>query len=123
MGSNRNFGLVFSVVFIILGFFPLIKDSNPNFWLIVISLLFLFFGIFIPNVLKPLNILWFKFGILLGTFVSPIIMLLIFYLIITPIGIIMKIFGKDLLNLKYDKKKNTYWIKRESFNKSMKRQF
>ena len=99
MGSNRNFGLVFSVVFIILGFFPLIKDSNPNFWLIVISLLFLFFGIFIPNVLKPLNILWFKFGILLGTFVSPIIMLLIFYLIITPIGIIMKIFGKDLLNI------------------------
>ena len=123
ISSNRNFGLVFSVFFLILGLWPLINNNAINIWLIIISLIFLFLGLMNSKILYPLNKLWFKFGIALGTIIAPIVMGIIFFFLITPIGLLMKITGKDLLNTKYNKKINSYWIKRDKSVDSMKKQF
>ena len=123
IGTNRSFGLVFFVVFLIIGLWPLKGSGSINFWLISISLIFLFLGLINSKFLSPLNKLWFKFGIILGAIIAPIVMCIIYFLVVTPIGLIMKIMGKDLLNLKYHKKKKTYWIKRDGPVGTMKRQF
>ena len=123
MSSNRNFGLVFFIVFLLLGFWPLIKGEEIRFWSVIISMVFLFLGIINSKLLTPLNLLWFKFGILLGSIFAPIVMMFVFFLVVTPIGFTMRIMGKDLLNKKPDKKKETYWINREKSAGSMKRQF
>ena len=123
MSSNRNFGLVFFIVFLLLGFWPLINGEEIRFWSVIISMVFLFFGIINSKLLTPLNLLWFKFGILLGSIFAPIVMMFVFFLVVTPIGFTMRIMGKDLLNKKPDKKKETYWINREKSAGSMKRQF
>ena len=123
IGSNRNFGIVFFVVFLILGLWPLIHGDQIRIWFIIISLVFLILGLINSKLLTPLNKLWFKFGIILGAIVAPVVMGIVFFLVITPIGLIIKIMGKDLLNKKYDKKKKTYWIKRDTSVGTMKRQF
>jgi|TARA_B110000438_G_scaffold290618_1_gene326546 hypothetical protein len=123
MGSNRSFGLVFFIVFLIIGLWPLKVEGSINLWLIAISLIFLFLGLMNSKVLSPLNKLWFKFGIILGAIIAPIVMCIIYFLVVTPIGLIMKIMGKDLLNLKYNKSAKTYWIKRNIPVGTMKRQF
>ena len=123
MGSNRNFGLVFFILFLILGFWPIINEGEIRIWLVVISLIFLVLGMMKSKLLTPLNKLWFKFGMILGAIVAPIVMGVVFFLVVTPTSIVMSIMGKDLLNKKYDKKKETYWIKRVSSIGSMKRQF
>jgi len=123
MSSNRNFGLVFFIVFLLLGFWPLINGEEIRFWSVIISMVFLFLGIINSKLLTPLNLLWFKFGILLGSIFAPIVMMFVFFLVVTPIGFTMRIMGKDLLNKKPDKKKETYWINREKSAGSMKRQF
>ena len=120
--SNRNFGITFFIFFLILSLYPLIQDKNINYVLLFISIIFLFLSFLKPKVLKPLNKIWFKFGIFLGKFVSPIVMGLIFFLVITPTGLIMKAIGKNLLNLKKENKK-TYWINKDNSNNSMKNQF
>jgi len=120
--SNRNFGITFFIFFLILSLYPLIQDKNINYVLLFISIIFLFLSFLKPKVLKPLNKIWFKFGIFLGKFVSPIVMSLIFFLVITPTGLIMKVIGKNLLNLKNENKK-TYWINKDNSNNSMKNQF
>ena len=107
----------------ILALYPLLKNENANIWFLTVSLIFLVLGIINSKILKPLNKLWFKFGILLGKIISPIIMGAIFFLVVTPIGIIMKILGKDLLRLKYDKKKRSYWIEKSGPKSRMKNQF
>ena len=121
VGSNKSFGIVFFVFFLIIGLYPLINEDNIRIWSIVISIIFLILGLINSQILTPLNILWFKFGMLLGRFVSPIVMGLVFFLVVTPTGLIMKLFNKDLLNLK-KKDKESYWIKRKS-KSEMKNQF
>ena len=98
-------------------------DSSPRLIFIVLSLFLLFLGIVNSKILTPLNKLWFSFGIILGAVISPIVMCLVFFLVLTPIGILVKILRKDLLLIKYDKTKKTYWIKRTNVAGTMKRQF
>lgn len=121
MSSNKSFGIVFCIVFLIIAFFPLIYGEPYRIWSIIISTIFLFLGLINASILTPLNIIWTKFGILLGKFVSPIIMGLVFFGVVTPTGLIMKIFKKDLLNLKR-KNIKSYWIDRKS-KSDMKNQF
>lgn len=114
--SNKNFGIVFFIFFIAVAFYPLINNEEYRLWALITSLIFLILGLFNSSFLTPFNLLWFKFGIMLGHIVSPIIMALVFFLVVTPTGLIMKLFNKDLLNLK--KRDNvSYWIKRKTKSK------
>ena len=122
LGSNRSFGIVFFIVFVLIAIYPLINHEEIRIWSLIISFLFLFLGLLNSNILTPLNKLWFKFGILLGKIISPIIMGVIFFLVVTPIGILMRLLGKDLLNLKYNKNKS-YWIEKDGPKSKMKNQF
>ena len=120
--SNRSFGFVFATVFFLIAIYPLINSGEIKYWSIIISIIFLILGLINSRLLSPLNNLWFKFGIYLGKIISPIIMGIIFFLVVTPIGLIMKILKKDLLNLKYNSKK-TYWINKTGPKSKMKNQF
>ena len=123
MSSNRNFGLVFFFIFLIVGLLPLLKEEPFRIWSIVIAIIFLILGLMNSKLLTPLNKLWFKFGLFLGSIVSPIVMGIVFFLVITPIGFVMKIMGKDLLNKKKDNDKKSYWINRSKTKSTMKQQF
>ena len=123
ISSNRNFGLVFFFVFLIVSLWPLLNEGPLKIWSIIIGIIFLILGLINSKLLTPLNILWSKFGMFLGSIVSPIVMGIVFFLVITPTGFIMKIMGKDLLNKKYDSKKKTYWINRGKTKTTMKQQF
>ena len=123
IGSNRNFGLVFFIVFFIISLWPLTYEDPIRIWSVIISLVFLVLGLMNSKLLTPLKKLWFKFGIILGAIVAPVVMGVVFFLVVTPTGLVMKIMGKDLLNKRYDKKKRTYWIKRDTSIGTMKRQF
>ena len=123
ISSNRSFGLVFFAFFLIISLWPLINDAEIRIWSLIISIIFLLLGLFNSKILTPLNKIWFKFGIILGKFVSPIVMGLVFFLVVTPTGIIMRLTGKNLLGLKKDIKKDTYWIKKNNYLSSMKNQF
>ncbi|MDB9819318.1 SxtJ family membrane protein [Candidatus Pelagibacter sp.] len=122
ISSNRNFGVVFFIFFMIISLFPLFKDGNVRVWALVVAIIFLILGLLNSSVLSPMNRIWFKFGILLGSFVSPIVMGIVFFAIVTPTSLIMKVLGKNLLNLKKDNKK-TYWIERSKIKSKMKNQF
>jgi hypothetical protein len=122
VGSNKSFGIVFFLFFLIVAIYPMFFDGNLRVWSIIISIIFLMLGLLNSRVLTPLNLLWFKFGILLGRIVSPIVMGLVFFVIVTPTGLIMKFLNKDLLNLKKSKSKS-YWIKRTTLKTDMKNQF
>ena len=120
--TNRNFGIVFSVVFLFIALWPLLKQNDVRIWSLIISIIFLILGLLNSNILLPLNKLWFKFGILLGSIVAPIVMGIVYFLVVTPIGLIMRMFRKDLLNLKKNNK-NTYWIDKDNSNSNLKNQF
>ena len=122
IGSNRSFGFVFFVVFLLISIYPFLKDENIRLWSFIISIIFLFLGLLNSNLLSPLNKLWFSFGLFLGKIISPVIMGIIFFLVVTPIAIIMRLFKKDLLNLKF-KENNTYWIDKTGPKSKMKNQF
>ena len=122
ISSNRSFGIVFFIVFLLIALYPLLKDNDLRIWSLVISFIFLILGLINSKILTPLNRLWFKFGLLLGKFISPLIMGIIFFVVVTPIGIIMRLLKKDLLNLKYNKKE-TYWIDKSGPKSKMKNQF
>ena len=122
VGSNKSFGIVFCIFFLIVGLYPLINADGIRIWSIILSIIFLILGLSNSRFLTPLNILWFKFGIFLGKFVSPIIMGLVFFLVVTPTGIIMRLLKKDLLKLKKNNLK-TYWINRSETKSDMKNQF
>ena len=121
VSSNKSFGIVFSIFFAAVALYPLINHEEFRLWAIVISIIFLILGLINSVVLTPLNLIWFKFGIFLGKFISPIVMGLVFFCVVTPTGLIMRLFKKDLLNLKIDKKKS-YWIERKT-KSEMKNQF
>ena len=122
IGSNKSFGIVFFIVFFIIALFPLINNSEIRVWAVIISLIFLILGLINSKILTPLNKAWFKFGIFLGKIISPLIMGIIFFLVVTPIGILMKMLKKDLLNLKFNKHKS-YWIEKTEPKSKMKNQF
>ena len=122
ISSNRSFGIVFFIVFLLIALYPLLKGNDLRIWSLIISLIFLVLGLINSKILTPLNRLWFKFGLLLGKFISPIIMGIIFFGVVTPIGIIMRLLNKDLLNLKYNRKE-TYWINKSGAKSKMKNQF
>ncbi len=122
VGSNRNFGIVFSIVFLLISLYPLLKSEDIRVLSLVVSFIFLILGIFNSKILSPFNKLWFKFGLLLGKFVSPLIMMIIFFFVVTPIGILMRLFRKDVLNLKFNNKE-TYWIEKNGPKSKMKNQF
>ena len=122
ISSNRSFGIVFFIVFLLIALYPLLKGNDLRIWSLVISFIFLALGLVNSKILTPLNRLWFKFGLLLGRFISPLIMGIIFFIVVTPTGIIMRLFKKDLLNLKYNKKE-TYWINKSGPKSKMKNQF
>tara|TARA_Y100000817_G_scaffold269242_1_gene226697 strand:+ start:404 stop:793 length:390 start_codon:yes stop_codon:yes gene_type:complete len=122
IGSNRSFGVVFFVVFLLIGLWPILKGNEIRIWSIVISLIFLILGILNSKILTPFNKVWFRFGIFLGNFISPIIMGIVFFLVVTPTGLIMKLFRKDLINLRKNNS-STYWIEKKDIKSSMKNQF
>ena len=122
ISSNRSFGIVFFIVFLLIALYPLTYSEEIRVWSATISLIFLVLGLFNSKILTPLNKLWFKFGIFLGKIISPLIMGMIFFLVVTPIGLIMRLLGKELLNLKYNKNKS-YWIEKNGPKSQMKNQF
>ena len=120
--SNRSFGIVFSIVFLIIAIYPLINNEDIRVWSLIISVIFLILGYFKSRILTPLNSLWYKFGIFLGRIVSPIILGVIYFFIVTPTSILMRLFKKDLLNLKFSNNKS-YWIKKQGPKSKMKNQY
>ena len=122
IGSNRSFGIVFFIFFLIVSIWPLIDGGNLRIWSLVISLAFLFLGLLNSKILSPLNLLWMKFGVLLGKVISPMVLGLIYFFVITPIGLLMRLIGKDLLKKNFSNNKS-YWIKRNKNIGSMKKQF
>ena len=122
IGSNRSFGIVFCIFFLIVSIWPLIDGETLRIWSLVISLAFLFLGLLNSKILSPLNLLWMKFGVLLGKVISPMVLGLIYFFVITPIGLLMRLIGKDLLKKNFSNNKS-YWIKRNKKIGSMKKQF
>ena len=120
--SNRNFGIVFSIVFLIIAIWPILNQNEIRIWSIIISLIFLILGLINSKFLSPLNKAWFKFGLILGSVIAPIVMGIVFFLVVTPTGLIMKALGKDLLELKRNKN-NTYWLEKDNSNNNLKNQF
>jgi len=124
--SDRSFGIVFAVVFGIVGFWPLIGGAAPRLWSLIVAAAFLGVAVVCPRLLAPLNRLWLKFGLLLHKVTNPIIMGLVFFLAVVPTALIMKLLGKDPLRRKLDKQAQSYWISREPPGpppESMKNQF
>ena len=122
IGSNKSFGIVFFIVFLIIAIYPFLNQGELRLWSLIVSIIFLILGLLNSKLLLPLNKIWFKFGILLGKIVSPLVMGLIFFFVVTPIGILMRILKKDLLNLKFNKN-TTYWIEKNDPKSKMKNQF
>ena len=123
ISSNRNFGLVFFIVFLIVALWPLKYEEDIRLWSLVLSIIFFILGILNSQLLTPLNKLWFKFGMFLGLIVSPIVMGIVYFIVVTPIGIFMRLLGKDLLKTSKAKNASTYWIKRIEKQSTMKKQF
>jgi hypothetical protein len=123
MGSERNFGLVFAAVFALIALLPLLGGSGPRWIVLAIAIVFAAVAMFVPSVLRVPNRLWYKFGMLLGAIVAPIIMGLVFLIAFLPIGLILRASGKDLLSMKMQPDAKTYWIGRETPPKTMKLQY
>ena len=122
IGSNRSFGVVFFVVFLLIALYPVINNGEIRIWSLITSIIFLILGLLNSKFLNPLNKLWFKFGIVLGKIISPLIMGIIFFLVVTPTGLIMRLLRKDILNLKYNQN-SSYWIEKKGPKSKMKNQF
>ena len=122
ISSNRSFGIVFFVVFLLIALYPIINSEEIRIWSLIISFIFIILGLLNSKILTPLNKLWFKFGLFLGKIVSPLIMGVIFFFVVTPIGLIMRMLGNDVLNLKQNKNKS-YWIEKSGPKGRMKNQF
>ena len=120
--SNKSFGIVFSVVFFIISLYPLVNQEDMRIWSLVIAVIFFILALLNSKILTPLNKIWTRFGIFLGNFISPIVMGIIFFFVVTPIGLLLRLFGKDVLNLKKNKF-STYWIKKTNQKSSMEKQF
>ena len=121
--SNRSFGILFFIVFLIFGVWPLKNSENLNYYFIIFSGIFLLLGLLNSKLLSPLNKIWIKFGEILGIIIAPIIMALVYFVILTPVSLVVRVFGKDILGLKFINKQQTYWINRKKNMGSMRKQF
>ena len=120
--SNKSFGIVFFIVFIIISLYPLVNQEDIRIWSLFIAFIFLILALLNSKILTPMNKIWTRFGLFLGNFISPIVMGIIFFFVVTPIGLLMRLFGKDILNLKKNKF-STYWIKKTNQKSNMEKQF
>ena len=123
MSSNKSFGIVFFLVFTIIALYPLLNDQSFRVWSLIVGFIFLFLGIVNSVILTPLNALWFKLGLFLGKFIAPIVMGIVYFIVVFPTSLLLKIFKKNYLNIKYEKNINSYWINVKSKNTTMKNQF
>tara|TARA_B100001146_G_C15774110_1_gene261329 strand:- start:57 stop:449 length:393 start_codon:yes stop_codon:yes gene_type:complete len=123
ISSNRSFGLLFFIVFLAISLWPLKSQEDLRLWAFILALIFFVLGILNSKFLTPLNKLWMKFGIFLGSIISPFVMGVVFFMVVTPVGLIMRFLGKDLLRIKKSKFVSTYWISREKQSNTMKKQF
>ena len=121
--TNKNFGILFFIVFLIFGLWPLKNGENLNYYFIIFSGIFLLLGLLNSKLLSPLNKIWIKFGEILGIIIAPIIMALVYFVILTPVSLVVRVIGKDLLGLKFKNKQQTYWINRKKNMGSMRKQF
>lgn len=121
--AERKFGILFGFIFLIIFFWPGLSGSNFKVWPLIVSIIFFIITFIKPIIFKPFNIAWIKFGEILGLIIAPLVMALVYFMILTPVSLVVRIFGKDLLGLKFSKKKDTYWIKRQKKLGSMKKQF
>ena len=121
--SEKSFGVVFSMVFLIVALYPLINSESLRIWALVVSIIFFLLAFLAPKILVLPNKLWFKFGLLIGSIVAPIVMAFVYFVTVLPTGLIMRILGKDLLKQKLDKNAKSYWIERKEPMGSMKNQF
>ena len=121
--SNRSFGILFFLVLLGFGLWPLTKGMSPNIYLIIISVIFLILGLLNSKLLSPLNNLWIKFGEILGKVIAPIVMAVVYFLILTPISLLVRLFGKDLIEMKFNNNVKSYWIKRKKHLGTMDKQF
>ena len=122
ISSNRSFGLLFFIVFLAISLWPLKSQEDLRLWAFILALIFFVLGILNSKFLTPLNKLWMKFGIFLGSIISPVVMGVVFFIVVTPVGLIMRFLGKDLLRINKSKFVSTYWISREKQNSTMKKQ-
>ena len=120
--SNRSFGIIFSIFLLIVELWPLMSSNSPRLWALIVALIFLILGLLNSKLLTPFNKLWIKFGEFLGKIISPIVMGIVYFFVVTPIGIFMRLNKKDLLKLKFSEN-SSYWIKREKNIGPMKKQF
>ena len=121
--SEKSFGVVFSIVFLIIALYPLITSEGLRIWALVVSIIFFLLAFLAPKILVLPNKLWFKFGLLIGSIVAPIVITLVYFVTVVPTGLIMRLLGKDLLKQKLDKNAKSYWIERKEPMGSMKNQF
>ncbi len=123
ISSNKSFGILFFIVFFLIGIWPLFNGEALRIWPIPIALIFLVLGLINSKILTPLNLIWVKFGELLGKIIAPIVMALVYFVVLTPISLILRLVNKDILKLKILKNTDSYWIKRKKKIGSMKKQF
>ena len=123
ISSNRNFGIVFFIVFLLISIYPFLNGNDLRIWSLLISFVFLILGLMNSSILSPLNRSWIKFGELLGRIIAPIVMAVVYFIVLTPISFLVRIMGKDLLKTKFSDTDNTYWVKREKSLGSMDKQF
>ena len=124
MPTNKNFGLVFFVVFFLIFIEPIIRNDELRYWSLIVSIIFLILGLINSKILSPLNKIWFQFGLLIGKLVSPIIMGLVFFLVVTPTSLLLRLFSKDILKIKKKKKsEKSYWLEKSGKTTTMKNQF
>ena len=121
--GNRGFGILFFIVFLVIALWPLTKNSELNHYLLSISIVFLILGLLNSKILSPLNKLWIKFGEILGRIIAPIVMALVYFFVLTPISLGVRLFGKDLINMKHNKQSKSYWLNRKKDIGSMDKQF
>tara|TARA_X000000368_G_C22939272_1_gene671356 strand:+ start:306 stop:695 length:390 start_codon:yes stop_codon:yes gene_type:complete len=122
ISSNRSFGIVFFIFFLIVSIYPILNTESIRVWSLILAIIFLILGLINSEILTPLNKLWFKLGIFLGRFIAPIVMGFIFFFVVTPTSLIMKLLQKDILRLKKNNSK-TYWINKSNENNDLKNQF
>ncbi len=122
ISSNKSFGILFFVVFFLYGIWPILSSNEIRIWSLSMGIIFLILGLLNSKLLTPFHNLWLKFGTLLGRIVSPIVMFLVYFVFITPLAVIIRLFGKDLLRKKFNKSPS-YWINREKNIGTMKKQF
>ena len=112
-GSNRNFGLVFAAVFTVIALWPLVSAAAPRWWALAVAALFAIVAVMRPHVLAPLNMVWYRFGLLLHTIINPVVMAVLFFAVVTPTGLLMRAFGNDPMRLRREPDAKSYWIERE----------